>query len=223
MEAWQRFEGKTVFSRVRILKLINEGTFGVIYQAIDTELGLECALKISKSAETLHRSVLRNEYEIMKRIKSRGRFLNCSMQLGEHNEIGRDVLIMDRVGCSLEQLLDRLGGKFTIYTVCHIMKEALTRLRELHACGILHRDVKPANFCLKARGQRELYLIDFGISAEYLDEENDHRSCEAVAGFVGTRRFASINVHKGMPNSQQASARAGETTWSRSATWLSIW
>lgn len=199
MEALQRYEGKTVFSRVRILKLINEGTFGSIYQAVDPELGLECALKICKSAEALHRKVLKNEYEIMRKIKARGRFLNCSLQLGENNEIGRDVLIMDRLGSNLEQLLAQVGGRFTTYTVCHVMKEALMRLRELHACGIIHRDVKPENFCLKANNQRELYLIDFGISTRYLDEDDDHQVCEAVEGFVGTRRFASINVHKGKP------------------------
>jgi serine/threonine protein kinase len=73
----------------------------------------------------------------------------------------------------------------------------IKRLEELHDCGILHRDIKPENFCLGGEEMREVYLIDFGLSCAYIEEDGSHKSFSKNSGFVGTPRYASRFAHQG--------------------------
>ena len=71
----------------------------------------------------------------------------------------------------------------------------LTRLEAIHEKGIVHWDVKPENFMLKKQGKgpttevekarkeyypesyrQEVYLIDFGLSKKYVDQDGNHIS-----------------------------------------------
>ena len=188
--------GKVVFGQVEILSRISEGTFGEVYAGFDRNLNLDCVLKISKNTSERTRLVFENEYKVMKRLKSTGSFLNCSLQTSECSSIGRDMLIMNRLGPNLDEVMEQFGGKYTVATLCHIMIKSISLLKLVHSCGILHRDVKPENFCLDVSMSPNIYLIDFGISCDYIDEDEDHIEQRKVEGFAGTRCFCSINAHK---------------------------
>ena len=47
-----------------------------------------------------------------------------------------------------------------------LLKEILTSLKDIHATGIVHRDVKPQNILLSASKGGKLKLIDFGAAAD---------------------------------------------------------
>ena len=76
-------------------------------------------------------------------------------------------------------------------------------LESLHSHGILHRDIKPANFCLAFGSDGiqldviKLYLIDFGLSRKFTNNDGITREERASVGFRGTARYASINAHCG--------------------------
>lgn len=74
----------------------------------------------------------------------------------------------------------------------------ITRLEYLHSKNIVHRDLKPANFIFGRKSDANtLYIIDFGLSKFY--KENDkHIPFVTGKNLVGTARYASINVHKGL-------------------------
>lgn len=77
-------------------------------------------------------------------------------------------------------------------------------LKLMHAKGFLHRDIKPENFVIGTEGSHHnVYVIDFGLSKKYLDQNNNHISEEINKGLVGTARYTSINSHKGFEQSRR--------------------
>jgi vaccinia related kinase len=57
------------------------------------------------------------------------------------------------------------------YNVC---LQILDRLEVLHNAGFYHGDLKLANIVQGVENPEKLYLIDFGLSACYLDEKGNH-------------------------------------------------
>ena len=76
----------------------------------------------------------------------------------------------------------------------------LERIEAVHSCGILHRDIKPQNFCLGYGRERNdtIYLIDMGLSKPFLSPESQrHIPCISGKKLAGTARYASIATHLG--------------------------
>lgn len=90
----------------------------------------------------------------------------------------------------------------------------LNRIEQIHALGIVHRDVKPENFMLKSqqkqlnnelenqrrdylpdKHKQEIYLIDFGLCKKYLTVGGKHIIETKAKHFVGTAGFSSLNSH----------------------------
>ena len=56
-----------------------------------------------------------------------------------------------------------------------LMEQFIKRLEYVHLKGYLHRDVKPENFCIGMQTKAEkVYIIDFGLSKRYLNDDNNH-------------------------------------------------
>ncbi|MEO5851247.1 MAG: serine/threonine-protein kinase [Nocardioides sp.] len=77
------------------------------------------------------------------------------------------VLTMDLVrGGSVESLLARHGPLPTEYAA-ELLDQTLQALAAVHAAGLVHRDVKPANLLLEVTGtgRPHVRLADFGVAA----------------------------------------------------------
>ena len=75
--------------------------------------------------------------------------------------------MFEKLGENLEELLKQCGGRFSLQTVTLVFIQALKRLRSFHSVFYIHRDLKPDNFIIGNRNEREentIYLIDFGFS-----------------------------------------------------------
>lgn len=110
---------------------------------------------------------------------------------------------MDRLGPNLNEIFKLCGKTLPWVTIGRLMVEMITRLEELHKCGYIHRDIKPDNFCLGGSQLEEIYLIDFGLSVNYVDEDGKHNPISTNRGFVGTPRYASRNSHNGILQSRR--------------------
>jgi serine/threonine protein kinase len=81
--------------------------------------------------------------------------------------------------------------------VCRIAREAIGIIEALHATGIVHCDIKPDNFLLNQVSVGGFVLVDFGLSMFWRSERTHlHVENTTTAGFRGTLRYGSANIHK---------------------------
>lgn len=115
-----------------------------------------------------------------------------------------NVLIMDRLGSSIQHVLDHTPmKKLQIDSVLAVGMRVLCHLEIIHEKGMLHRDLKPQNMMLGRGQDREVYLIDFGLSKRYAIDGKHIPYRDKKNGLTGTPRFASINSHLGVEQSRR--------------------
>jgi serine/threonine protein kinase len=59
-----------------------------------------------------------------------------------------NVLVMDLLGPTLEDILQFCGGRFTMKTVLMLADQMIRRVEYVHLKNIIHRDIKPDNFLM---------------------------------------------------------------------------
>merc|ERR1719204_2816452 len=104
-----------------------------------------------------------------------------------------NVMVMDILGPSLEDLFNFCSRKFTLKTVLMLADQMIGRIEYVHNKNFIHRDIKPDNF-----------LIDFGLAKKYRDNRTrQHIAYREDKNLTGTARYASINAHLGIEQSRR--------------------
>lgn len=116
-----------------------------------------------------------------------------------------NVLVMDLLGPSLEDLFNYCTRKFSLKTVLMLADQMLQRIEYVHYKHFLHRDVKPDNFVMGFDDHaRHVYLIDFGLAKRYRDPRTlFHIPYRENKSLTGTARYASLNTHLGVEQSRR--------------------
>jgi serine/threonine-protein kinase len=100
-------------------------------------------------------------------------------------------------GLSLEELLQRYGP-LPAERVVHLLRQICQGLREAHAIGLIHRDIKPGNVFAAQRGG--LYdvgkLLDFGLVKPL--KETPAARLTQEGGISGTPLFMSPEQARGL-------------------------
>lgn len=79
----------------------------------------------------------------------------------------------------------------------------IERLKDLHSIGYMHNDLKLENILIGHRDPSKIYLIDFGLSQKYLDDDGSHIKKQNLGYFSGNFMFASVNSCKGNSKSRR--------------------
>uniref|UniRef100_A0A183D7C7 Protein kinase domain-containing protein n=1 Tax=Gongylonema pulchrum TaxID=637853 RepID=A0A183D7C7_9BILA len=112
---------------------------------------------------------------------------------------GLRYMVMDLCGKNIRELKKSTKDDcFTITTSLWLMKKMIMALQFLHDLGWIHRDVKPANFCigLQTQGTQNLYLVDFGLARHYMAPDGLPKTRREYSAFHGTIRYASLTTHR---------------------------
>ena len=180
--------------------LVGKGSFGKIYSGIDKNTEEEVAIKLEQIGE--EQSQLIYENKIYKILQGGYGFPKIYDFTTEHNY---NILVMEMLGNSLENIFNKYHKKFSLLTCLMITDQIVQRIEFMHSKNLLHRDIKPANFLI-GRGNKQniIYAIDFGLSKKYKDSKTGlHIPYRDGKDLTGTARYTSINTHLGMEQSRR--------------------
>lgn len=189
-----------VGKKFRLGRKIGSGSFGDIYLGTNMTTGEEVAIKL-ESIKTKHPQLL---YESkIYRILHGGLGIPNVRWYGIEGDY--NVMVLDLLGPSLEDLFNYCGRRFQLKTVLMLADQLLGRLEYVHTKSFIHRDVKPDNFLIGlGKRQSVIHIIDFGLAKKYRDpRSHQHIPYRENKNLTGTARYASINTHIGIEQSRR--------------------
>jgi serine/threonine protein kinase len=108
------------------------------------------------------------------------------------------VLVLELLGPTLKDLFNYCGRKFSLKTVLLLANQLIRHLHHIHDKGYIHRDLTPTNMMLgMGRNGNQVYVTDFGLAQEYVEEQRQNKSDYRPHQGVGTALFSSIQGHHG--------------------------
>ncbi|XP_019719656.1 casein kinase I [Hippocampus comes] len=189
-----------VGNKYRLGRKIGSGSFGDIYLGSNLTTGEEVAIKL-ECVKTKHPQlhIESKFYKMMQGGVGIPSIKWCGAE-GDYN-----VMVMELLGPSLEDLFNFCSRKFSLKTVLLLADQMISRIEYIHLKNFIHRDVKPDNFLMGLGKKGNLvYIIDFGLAKKYRDARtHQHIPYRENKNLTGTARYASINTHLGIEQSRR--------------------
>jgi len=152
--------GRTI-SHYKILEKLGEGGMGVVWKAEDTQLRRTVALKFL-SSETVGNEDVKARLIREAQASASLDHPNICQVFGIHEEQGRTFIAMAYIDGPA--LADKIKERpLPLGEALRFATQIAEGLQEAHEKGIVHRDIKPQNVMLTARGQ--IKIMDFGLAS----------------------------------------------------------
>ncbi|KAF7834594.1 cyclin-dependent kinase D-3-like [Senna tora] len=151
---------KKVSDRYLKREVLGEGTYGVVYKAIDTQTGQTVAIKkirLGKQKEGINFTALR-EIKILKELKDP----NIIELIDAFPHKGNLHLVFEFMETDLEAVIRDRNIFLSPADIKSYLQMTLKGLAYCHKKWVLHRDMKPNNLLIGPNGQ--LKLADFGLA-----------------------------------------------------------
>jgi eukaryotic-like serine/threonine-protein kinase len=182
--------GRALNGRYELHALIGEGTFGLVYRGIDRRLARAVAVKVikpwwSEDPEWMRR--FEREAQLLARVDDPG-----IVRIFDVGHAPEGLYYVSEL-VDGESLASRLAsGPMAPWEACEVAEQLCGALAQAHAQRIVHRDIKPGNILISARGQ--VKVGDFGV-ADVADASNEGASIT----IVGTPRYMAPEQGQGRP------------------------
>jgi serine/threonine-protein kinase len=188
-----------------ILAPLGAGGMGEVYQARDTKLGREVAIKVLPEAFS-------QDEERLARFEREARLLaslnhpNIATLYGLEQQGGVEFLVMELVpGETLDEVISKRGAAL-LEDSLPLFRQIAEGLEAAHERGIVHRDLKPAN--VKVTPEGKVKILDFGLAKAFADEvaptdlsqsPTVTREGTAAGVIMGTAAYMSPEQARGKP------------------------
>jgi tetratricopeptide (TPR) repeat protein len=176
-------------------RCLGRGGMGAVYLARDEALGRHVALKVvleERASDERFRGRFRREARAMANVEHP----NVVRLYSFGSTRSSSYLVMEYVeGETLAARLSR-KGPLAEAEALRILREVLKGLEAAWEKGIIHRDVKPSNVLLDAKGQAR--VADFGL-AKSAAQAVDESALTADQGVLGTPHYLSPEQAQGLP------------------------
>lgn len=178
--------------RYRIVRKLGQGGMGAVYEAVDQRLDTTVALK-----ETLFTDErLRKQFEREARLLARLHHPALPRVSDHFSEGDGQFLVMQFIqGDDLAEKMTLKRGPFPVDQVLTWADQLLDALDYLHTQDprIVHRDIKPQNLKITARGQ--IILLDFGLAKGQAGDISRVTTTASIFGY--TPNYAPLEQIQG--------------------------
>lgn len=178
-------KGTTIANRYTLKEYKGSGSFGEVWLAEDSELGIDVAIKLYISLDQKGQDEFKDEYKVAYGLSHENLLTAQYYSVWDH----RPFLIMKY--CSRGSA-GSIGGYVSEVEIWKFIHDVANGLKYLHSQEppIVHQDIKPENILIDEQGN---YLItDFGISKKMRTtmRKQSKRSIESGAiAYMGPERF----------------------------------
>jgi serine/threonine protein kinase len=164
-----------------VTEVLGRGGMGIVYRAIDKQIGREVAIKTLTENFSTDPKMLERFYEEGRRT---GRLNHPNIvtvyDLGVEN--GTPYIVMECVqGSPLDKVIAS-GAVLSLPDRLCIVQQICSALGYAHANKVIHRDVKPSNIFVLPDGKAK--LLDFGIA--HLEKRESDNSLTRTGQIMGT-------------------------------------
>jgi serine/threonine protein kinase len=196
--------------RYRIGRVLGVGGFGIVYLAWDTNLDVKVAVKeflpkeyAARGAD--HHTVLPysgaagDEFALgigkfLAEAKALARFQDHPGIVRVHESFRAHqtaYMVMQYLdGMSMKDYLKRQpGGRIPYATAVRILTPVLDALREVHAAGLVHRDISPDNIFITR--QKQIKLLDFGAARYAIGEHSKSLTSVLKHGYAPVEQYST--------------------------------
>jgi serine/threonine protein kinase len=192
--------------------ILGHGGFGITYLATDIDLGHQVAIKeylpqelvVREGGETIAPKSAADEDSFLwgldrfreeARLLARFKHPNIVRVLNFLEANGTGYMVMDyEEGQTLTEFLQSQTVPAAEAQLLSIFLPIMDGLREVHAAGLMHRDIKPGNIYLRSNGSP--MLIDFGAARAALGERSKSLSVLVTQGYAPVEQYSSRS-HQG--------------------------
>ncbi|HEX5928204.1 MAG TPA: serine/threonine-protein kinase [Solirubrobacterales bacterium] len=176
---WSELSAGDEFAGYRVEERLGRGGMGILYLAVEPGLERRVALKLI-APEAAADEVFAKRFAEESRIAAAIEHPNVVPIYAAGEEAGVPFIAMRFVsGSDLNRRLAE-GGRLEPQRAVALTAQIADGLDAIHAAGLVHRDVKPANVLLSGgEGSEHAYITDFGVA----------RNVATASGLTQTGRF----------------------------------
>src|SRR3989449_1845705 len=179
--------------RYRIVRQLGQGGMGAVYEAVDERLDTTVALKETLFADEKLRKQFEREARLLARLHHQ-----ALPRVSDHfNEVDGQFLVMQYIaGEDLAEMQAQRNAPFPPDEVMRWADQLCDALDYLHTQDpqIIHRDIKPQNLKLTARGQ--VVLLDFGLAKGSAGQMSVVTTSASIFGY--TPNYAPLEQVQGL-------------------------
>src|SRR5881392_3669915 len=186
-------DGTVLQGRYRIVRQLGQGGMGAVYEAVDERLDTIVALKETLFADEKLRKQFEREARLLARLHHQ-----ALPRVSDHfNEGDGQFLVMQYIaGQDLAEMQAHRNAPFPQDEVLRWGDQLCDALDYLHTQDpqIIHRDIKPQNLKLTARGQ--IVLLDFGLAKGSAGQLSVVTTSASIFGY--TPNYAPLEQVQGL-------------------------